>query len=160
MNEEAKTDDQPRRAWLWGGMLAALAAAYGTLTTFALGFVFPSRRESPVHRIFIGFADEVGPGESKSLTLPSGDQMIVSNTGEIDAASGLPYLGFSNRCPHLGCRVHWDGKDRQFICPCHQGVFDPSGDAVAGPPADAGQSLKPYRIEVDGKSMYVVVEDA
>ena len=85
--------------------------------------------------------------------------MIVSNTGEINGETGLPFLGFSNRCPHLGCRVHWDGKQRLFICPCHQGVFNPSGVAISGPPADAGQSLKPYQIEVDGKSMYAVVED-
>lgn len=140
--------------------MASLAAVYGTIATFALGFIFPRRREQPAQRIFIGFADDIGAGESKSLTLPSGDQMIVSNTGEIDADSGLPFLGFSNRCPHLGCRVHWNGKDRQFVCPCHQGVFGPSGMAVSGPPADAAQSLKPYRIEVDGKSMYAVVEDA
>ena len=140
--------------------MASLAAVYGTIATFALGFIFPRRREQPAQRIFIGFADDIGAGESKSLTLPSGDQMIVSNTGEIDADSGLPFLGFSNRCPHLGCRVHWNGKDRQFVCPCHQGVFSPSGMAVSGPPADAAQSLKPYRIEVDGKSMYAVMEDA
>lgn len=160
MSHPSDPDKQPRRAWLWGGVLASLAAAYGTVTSFALGFIFPRRREQAAQRIFIGFADEIAAGESKSLTLPSGDQMIVSNTGEIDAATGLPFLGFSNRCPHLGCRVHWDGKDKQFFCPCHQGVFNPAGEAVSGPPADAAQSLKPYRIEVDGKSMYAVVEDA
>ena len=151
---------QPRRRWLWTGVLGALGLAYGTITTFALGFIFPRGREQRRQRVFIGFAHEIGTGESKSLTLPSGDQMIVSNTGEIDPETGLPFLGFSNRCPHLGCRVHWDGKQRQFICPCHQGAFDASGVAVLGPPADAGQSLRPYRIEVDGKSMYAVVEDA
>lgn len=150
----------PRRTWLWAGVFGSLAAAYGTITTYALGFIFPRGRASRAQRVFIGFSNEIGAGESKSLTLPSGEQIIVSNTGEINADTGLPFLGFSNRCPHLGCRVHWDGKQRLFICPCHQGVFNPSGVATSGPPADAGQSLKPYQIEVDGKSMYAVVEDA
>ncbi len=151
---------QSRRSWLWGGLVASLTVTYGTITAYALGFIFPSRRPSKPLRIFIGFSNEIGVGESKSLTLPSGDQMIVSNTGSINPNTGTPFLGFSNRCPHLGCRVHWDRKEHQFFCPCHQGVFDPTGVAVSGPPAKAGQKLKPYAIEMDGASMYAVVEDA
>lgn len=158
--DDAAADAQPRRTWLWAGVLGSLTLAYGTITSFALGFIFPRRRDGRAQRIFIGFATELSAGESKSLTLPSGDQMIVSNTGEIDGESGLPFLGFSNRCPHLGCRVHWAAKERHFVCPCHQGVFNVQGVAISGPPAAASQSLKPYRIEVDGKSMYAVVEDA
>ncbi len=86
--------------------------------------------------------------------------MIVSNSGSINPETGSTFLGFSNRCPHLGCRVHWDGGDRQFVCPCHQGVFDSSGVATSGPPAAAGQQLKAYTIELDGSAMYAIVEGA
>jgi len=149
-----------RRALLWAGVLASLAAAYGVITSFALAFIFPRQRRSRPTRVFIGFSNEIGIGESKSLTLPSGDQLIVSNSGSINPDTGSTFLGFSNRCPHLGCRVHWDGGDRQFVCPCHQGVFDSSGVAISGPPAAAGQQLKAYTIELDGSAMYAIVEDA
>src|SRR5438105_9787459 len=26
-------------------------------------------------------------------------------------------------CPHLGCSINFDPKDRQFLCPCHGGTF-------------------------------------
>lgn len=149
-----------RRTFLWGAMVASLAAAYGTLTSYAVSFIFPRRREGPPQRLFIGFARELDTGDSKSVPLPSGDQLIVSNTGNVDAVTGSPFSGFSNQCPHLGCKVHWEAGNQRFVCPCHQGVFTPDGVAVEGPPAKANQKLRAYAIELDGDSMYAVVEDA
>jgi Rieske Fe-S protein len=40
----------------------------------------------------------------------------------------------SATCTHLGCQVRWDPKATNFRCPCHGGVFDASGNVVAGPP--------------------------
>ena len=151
--------DASRRSVMWGGLFTALAVAYGTLTAFAFRFIFPSHLSGPARRIFIGFAAEIGVGESKLLALPSGDQLLVSNTGRIRLEAGSSYVGFSNRCPHLGCRVHYDSSQRLYICPCHQGIFDSDGVAISGPPAQAGQRLKSYRIALEGKSMYAVVED-
>jgi Rieske Fe-S protein len=37
-------------------------------------------------------------------------------------------------CTHLGCQVRWDGADKKFHCPCHGGVYDPSGQVLEGPP--------------------------
>lgn len=159
-NEEAAPPSTPsRRNLLLAGVIASLVAAYGTLTSFALAFVFPSQTRRPARRIFIGFANELAIGESKSMTMPSGDQMIVSNTGTINLENNSTFTGFSNRCPHLGCRVHWDGSDGQFICPCHQGVFDAGGVATAGPPAQANQVLRAYSLQIKGNSMYALVED-
>lgn len=168
MNEEAREiqseplgpEEAKRRNVLWGGVVVALTAAYGTLTAYAARFIFPPKPDRPPRKIFIGFSHEINPGESKSIALPSGEQMLVSNTGAIDAKTGSAYLGFSNRCPHLGCRVHYNAQDKQFVCPCHQGVFDSAGVAISGPPAEAGQVLKSYTIELDGQSMYAVLEDA
>lgn len=140
-------------------MLASLGAAYGTLLTFAVRFVFPSRREGPPQRMFLGFTHEIGIGESQAITLPSSDQLLLSNTGQMNPDTGTEFLAFSNRCPHLGCKVQWQSPERQFYCPCHQGVFDPTGRATSGPPADAGQSLKPYRLDIQGQAIYVLLEE-
>ena len=37
-------------------------------------------------------------------------------------------------CPHLGCSVAWNDSRRQFVCPCHVGVFAEDGVLVSGPP--------------------------
>jgi cytochrome b6-f complex iron-sulfur subunit len=148
-----------RRRLLWSTMFAGLAASFGTLTSYALAFIFPRRPEGPPKRLFIGFARELAIGASKSAPLPSGDQLIVSNTGKIDPAAGSPFIGFSNQCPHLGCKVHWESGNQRFVCPCHGGMFRPDGIAYEGPPAQAGQKLRAYPIQLEGDSMYAVLEE-
>ena len=158
-NDRSNEDSTPRRVFLWTAMIGALTAAYGFITAVAVSFTFPRRASAPAQRIFIGFTHELGIGESKSVPLPSGDQLIVSNTGSINADSGSAIIGFSNQCPHLGCKVQWEPQEQRFFCPCHQGVFDPTGVATAGPPAQANQKLRAYPIELNGNSMYAVVEE-
>jgi Rieske Fe-S protein len=34
---------------------------------------------------------------------------------------------FTTICPHLGCSVNFDNKSQLFICPCHGGTFELSG---------------------------------
>lgn len=43
-------------------------------------------------------------------------------------------LGFSQKCTHLGCVVFWEPDAQHLECPCHEGLFDISGEPVAGPP--------------------------
>jgi menaquinol-cytochrome c reductase iron-sulfur subunit len=37
-------------------------------------------------------------------------------------------------CPHLGCSVRYAEAEHQFACPCHKGMFEPTGKLVSGPP--------------------------
>jgi menaquinol-cytochrome c reductase iron-sulfur subunit len=37
---------------------------------------------------------------------------------------GDGYRALSATCAHLGCRVRWDDGNKQFLCPCHGGVYD------------------------------------
>jgi len=54
---------------------------------------------------------------------------------------GSGYRALSATCAHLGCRVHWDASQKQFVCPCHGGVYDRSGNVVSGPPPRGLQRL-------------------
>jgi len=56
------------------------------------------------------------------------------------------FLALSSKCPHLGCTVPWNEKDRTFPCPCHASVFDMRGD-VKAPPAPRALDLHPIAIE-------------
>ena len=84
--------------------------------------------------------------------------MVAANTGAVDPGTRNPIRGYSDRSPHLGCRVHYVASDGHYFCPCHDGIFDARGIATSGPPAQAGQRLTPYRLELDGNSLYVVVD--
>lgn len=43
-----------------------------------------------------------------------------------------PYEAIIRTCTHAGCETAY--ADREFACPCHGGVFDNSGNPIAGPP--------------------------
>jgi len=47
---------------------------------------------------------------------------------------GDGYRAMSATCAHLGCRVRWESSRQQFLCPCHGGVYDATGQVVSGPP--------------------------
>jgi hypothetical protein len=53
--------------------------------------------------------------------------------------------------------VHWEPQNDRYFCPCHNGVFQPDGVAIGGPPAEAGQSLSAYPLEVRDRLLYIRV---
>ncbi len=97
-----------------------------------------------------------------------GGWQVVANLSEFKENSlvktyfGLPIilikdgkglLSFSTICPHLGCIVVWDEKKKQFICPCHDAVFDEAGKALKGPVKP--YNLLPMEIKVEGEMISV-----
>jgi len=54
--------------------------------------------------------------------------VFLVKTGESDVTA------LDSTCTHLGCRVSWDAETQELKCPCHGGVYDPSGAVKSGPP--------------------------
>ena len=44
-------------------------------------------------------------------------------------------------CPHLGCPVSSYPAQKQFVCPCHGGIFDTNGRLISGPPPRSMDAL-------------------
>jgi Rieske Fe-S protein len=44
------------------------------------------------------------------------------------------FVAISTRCMHLGCPVRFVAASERFICPCHGGVYDFTGQVTGGPP--------------------------
>ncbi|MBW2525904.1 MAG: Rieske (2Fe-2S) protein, partial [Deltaproteobacteria bacterium] len=84
-----------------------------------------------------------------------GARLTVERRGPGDGAAD--YLALSARCPHLGCRVSWNGVRGEYECPCHQGRFDATGEPLAGPPLEAGTPLDSYPLQVDEGRLFVLV---
>ncbi len=49
-------------------------------------------------------------------------------------AEGNQFFCLSTTCTHLGCSVAWNASRKQFLCPCHGGVYAKDGRVVSGPP--------------------------
>lgn len=58
------------------------------------------------------------------------------------------YVAFSPVCSHTGCNVAWEKTREAFVCPCHNGTYDLSGNVISGPPPRPLQKL-PVKIEDD-----------
>ncbi len=67
---------------------------------------------------------------------------------------GRTYIAMSNICTHLGCHIRWIAEQNHFFCPCHNGVFDPSGNVISGPPP---RPLNRYDVKVEAGQLYVLI---
>ena len=62
------------------------------------------------------------------------------------------YVGVSRVCTHLGCIIKWQAEDDRFFCPCHAGIFSPTGKVLGGPPP---RPLAKLAVRVQGEDIWV-----
>ena len=87
--------------------------------------------------------DYLKKAEGAAEDLPAGEGRIVELEGHACAAyrdAGGRLTLLSCVCPHLKCKVAWNGVDRTWDCPCHGSRFQPTGDVIEGP---AWRGLEP-----------------
>jgi Rieske Fe-S protein len=117
-------------------------------------YLFPARGRERRWQ-FLAHASGVRVGESITYRSPTGERIAVARRAEQGTAED--FVALSSTCPHLGCQVHWQPGAGRFLCPCHNGVFDPEGRALSGPPFDAGQSLSRYPLKLEGGVLFIEV---
>ena len=72
-------------------------------------------------------------------------------------AAYADFVALSSTCPHLGCQVHWEAHRDQYVCPCHNGTFNPEGKPTGGPPKEGNTPLPRYPLEVRGQLVFINV---
>jgi Rieske Fe-S protein len=135
-------------------MVAGLAGGYGGFVAIAGKFLYPARTDDAMWQ-YVTEADGVEVGEAIRYEGPSGETINITRRAR-DGGTG-DFIALSSTCPHLGCQVRWEAQNNRFFCPCHNGVFDPSGKATAGPPGEAGQSLGRYELKVENGILLIAV---
>ncbi len=134
-------------------MGAGLLAGYGFFAGLLGRFLFPSGAQKGW--MFVVPVAELDQGQSLIFETPAGATVVIARQARTGSASD--FIALSSICPHLGCQVKWEAHNNRFFCPCHNGVFDPSGVALEGPPAQAGQSLPRYPLKVDKGLLFIEV---
>ena len=174
-----------RRGWLaTAAMVLGLGVGYGTGIVHFLRYLVPLRR-SKKREMFIGTLADFPVGTSKTVRDPRGQEIAVTRIAATDATAGASagggvasngpqvatasgptsapaitgasFRALSTKCPHLGCKAHWEEGAQRFRCPCHEGIFDKEGRAISGPPAAEGKNLGTYDVRVDARSGWVFV---
>ena len=136
------------------GFAAVLLIAAGMLGAFAARFLFP-RRGVERRWQFVARAARLRVGESISYLTPGGAPVSVARLAAGPTVAS--FVALSSTCPHLGCRVHWEAHRERFFCPCHNGAFDPTGKAVAGPPLDDKTDLARFPLKLENGLLFIQV---
>ena len=69
-------------------------------------------------------------------SLPEGERVrVMMGITPIEVTrTGDEVSAHSLWCTHLGCEVKWNGDQKKYFCPCHEGVYNAQGIPIAGPP--------------------------
>lgn len=159
-NQSSPDDDGvDRREFLSGSSLAmgaGLVAGYGTLAVMAgrYLYLYPAGAKTKAW-VFVAEVARIPKGESLEFEAPTGVKIVIARHKENGDAAD--FVALSSTCPHLGCQVHWEPQNNRFFCPCHNGVFNPEGKAIEGPPAAASQSLAEYPLRVESGLLFIEV---
>lgn len=135
-------------------MAGGLTAAFAGLASIAGRFLLPRTRET-LRWLYVAELTRMPAGSVVAFVTPNGAPVTVARLGA--GSDPGDFVALSTTCPHLGCRVHWQAHRTRFFCPCHNGVFDPTGRAVAGPPAEAEQDLSRFPLKVEDGLLYIAV---
>lgn len=142
---------------LLGGIIASIIGlpAIGYLISPAL------KTKASEEWLPVGSIEDLRQGEPTLFSFTRTKQVGWERSATSYGVYVVPQPGgkldvFSNVCTHLSCRVSWNEEQREFICPCHDGLFAQDGSIISGPqprPLDRFE----YKIE-DGTLMIHLVE--
>lgn len=143
-------DDIGRRRFLSQAVMGfGTLFGLGALTLRFAQFLIPSQKSKRYEAVLIGAESRIPIGEAMPMDLGSHKILVLRTDDGVTA--------FSRRCTDLGCLVSWNKDREQFVCPCHQGVFDRTGRNVAGPPP---RPLDQLEILKRGGQLYVNIANA
>lgn len=141
-------DDVGRRRFLSQAVMGFGAIfGLGLLAVRFAQFLVPAPKARKMEAVLIGTEARVPVGEALALDLGTHRLMVLRTEEGVTA--------FSRRCTDLGCLVSWNRERQQFVCPCHQGVFDRTGRNIAGPPP---RPLDRFEVVKRGEQLYVKIE--
>lgn len=106
------------------------------------------------------FSPRTGEGGAKQLVLskkdiPPGEakDIVFNNTpGVLINRPDKGFIALSRVCTHLGCLVDYQKDKKRFLCPCHAGTYDLSGNVISGPPP---KPLPQFPLKVVGDSIII-----
>jgi len=125
---------------------AGLVASAGMVAWNGLRYIIPPIVRAKFRKVFVARLAQL-PAEDVLETVDLRGRPVA-----ILRREGAAPLAISLVCTHLGCRVHWQPKERTFLCPCHMGVFDAQGHVQSGPPP---APLPRHDVSVESENVFV-----
>lgn len=152
MTESAQiknTDSLSRRRFLKigiGGAGAVLGLSYVGL----LGeFLAPSTASAEAKLQEVG---KVGDFPQNTPTMVNYKGAGVDEGVYVINLGSEGFIALDFHCTHLECAVNWVQATKQFICPCHGGLYDIKGTVLSGPPP---KPLHRRLVKIEGDNVLI-----
>jgi menaquinol-cytochrome c reductase iron-sulfur subunit len=151
--------DPSRRSWL-----ARSIQTFGAFIVGVLGwtggryFTAPAYEKKTEEWTEIGYVDEFPAGTPLKVEVVRRERdgwMITRGRAAvwIYRKTDGAFVAYDPHCTHLGCPFRWDESSSQFLCPCHNGVYDREGRNVSGPPP---RPLDRFPIKIVDQKVYIL----
>ncbi|HUT12518.1 MAG TPA: ubiquinol-cytochrome c reductase iron-sulfur subunit [Thermoguttaceae bacterium] len=140
MGDEPESPE--RRTWLLGALSGAVGTTLAAIVYPIVSFLWPREStESGAMNVVAPFKANQLPDSGGHWPPPfdfGGKPCLVIKTpgGEIRA--------FNAVCTHTDCTVQFQPDKGQFLCACHNGIYDLNGFNVSGPPP---RPLETYKVD-------------
>ncbi len=156
-----------RRALLTGGAAVAASLAVGAgvehameqvvSTNFSPGTTptYPSHLPGDTWHMVTSLA-LLGDGAVRFATDTIVGYIIRDDGDDGDPDKGK-IIAMSAACTHMGCIVQWQGAERTFHCPCHDGLFSEYGQADKRSAVRYLTPLPRLETKVENGNVYVKV---
>ena len=127
--------------------LASLATLFGTGLAAGRRLLL-SAKTQPAAAIAVAKIDDLHAGGYHLFRYPTQD-----DPGILLRLGPDKFVAFAQRCTHLSCPVHFQARENQLVCPCHEGFFSAEdGRVLAGPPR---RPLKRYEVKIRERRIWV-----
>ena len=118
-----------------GGLLGWLGSALYPILSFLKP---PKIPEANVSSVKAGLASEFPPNSSEIVKFGRKPVILIRTDGG-------DFRAFAATCTHLDCIVQYRTDLKQIWCACHNGLYDPRGRNISGPPP---RPLEEYAVNV------------
>ena len=153
-----ETEATSRRYFFVGaiyGLWTAIGAALGIPALIYL--LFPPKAHKTDEWVAAGDLSRIAPNAPVEVTFRRNriDGWKVTSeksTAWVVKSASNQVAAFGPQCTHLGCAIRWDDSKTEFLCPCHNSVFDANGKVVSGP---APRPLDRYETKVQGTQLMI-----
>lgn len=100
-----------------------------------------------------------GPTVNFTVDLSKSSYSALKTSGGSIALNGVvivntagSFIAVAQSCTHNGCSVSYNKAGNDFVCPCHGGIYDTSGNVTSGPPP---APLKSYAVTRSGNVLTI-----
>lgn len=142
--------------WAIAGLSALIA---GVFSAGSAGYILsPLFRKKEENWIDIGPASGFEPGSPTKIEYIERrhDAWVTHeqrSSAWVYTPDGKEFSIFDPRCTHLGCPYRWNADKKQFVCPCHNGIFHVTGKVLSGPPP---RPLDRYAFKVSDGRLFML----